>query len=404
MHNEKMLNILYILGDRGHDLTVNHGYRIHVLKILEHLEKKRHQPFLIHINDKEYLPDFKNYLCIPHRYMPVIHRFLPYTGFLDSLRILIQIIRLNRRMHFDVIHERYGLYSYGGILAAKLLKKPLLLEVNAPLVEEKQLFTEPLTSYQKLSATTSTKVCFKFSDRIVAVSNVLKEILVNNWHTAREKIRVIPNAFDSSLFNKQYDTVPIKTKLGLLNAFVITFVGTFQSWYGIENLVEAFCFIVKKTPHAKLLLVGDGSLKEDLKIQVEKLGISKSVIFTGYINHNLIPQILAITDITVAPFRHLPTGFYGSAIKIFEYMAAGKPIIASKIGQIGEILEHEKTGLLIEPGNIQGLVDSIMRLYKEPNLMKRLGTNAKVEAGKYTWDAYADKLIEIYTELITQNA
>ena len=400
----KRLNILYIVGDRGHDLTANHGYRIHVLKILEHLEKKGHQTFLIHINDKKHLPDFKNYLCIPHHYMPIIHRFLPYTGFLDSKNILAEIIRIDRRIHFDVIHERCGLYSYGGILAAKLLKKPLILEVNAPLVEEKRLFTEPLKSYQKLSATMSTKVCFKFSDRIVAVSNVLKEILVNDWHITGDKIKVIPNAFDSSLFNKQCDTIHNKTKLGLLNAFVITFVGTFQTWYGIENIVDAFCLVVKEIPHARLLLVGDGLLRKDLKTRVEKLGIDKTVIFTGYVNHNLIPEILAITDITVAPFRPLPTGFYFSAIKIFEYMGAGKPIVASRIGQIGEILEHGKTGLLVNPGDIQGLVDSIMRLYKEPNLMKRLGTNARVEAGKYTWDAYADKLIEIYTELITPNA
>ncbi len=395
----KKLKILYIVGDRGHDLTVNHGYRIHVLKILEHLEKKGHQTFLIHVNDKKHLPDFKNYLCIPHHYMPIIHRFLPYTGFLDSKNILTEIIRIDRHIHFDVIHERCGLYSYGGILAAKLLKKPLLLEINAPLIEEKQLFTKPLKSYQKLSATISNKVCFKFSDRIVAVSNVLKEILVNDWHITGDKIKVIPNAFDSSLFDKEHDTKHIKNTLDLVNAFIITFVGTFQTWYGIENIVDAFCLLVKEIPHARLLLVGDGLLRKDLKTRVEKLGIDKTVIFTGYVKHDLIPEILAVTDITVAPFRPLPTGFYGSAIKIFEYMGAGKPIIASKIGQIGEILEHEKTGLLVKPGDIQELAHSIIRLYKEPNLMRSLGINAKIEAKRYTWDAYADKLIEIYREL-----
>lgn len=394
----KGLNILYIVGDRGHDLTVNHGYRIHVLKILEHLEKKGHQTFLIHINDKKHLPDFKNYLCIPHHYMPIIHRFLPYTGFLDSKNILTEIIRLNRRMRFDVIHERCGLYSYGGTLAAKLLKKPLILEVNAPLVEEKQLFTEPLNSYQKLSATISTNVCLKFSTKIVAVSNTLKKLLVENWHINQSKINVIPNAFDAFLFNKHHDTTDTRTKLGLLDAFIITFVGTFQPWYGIENIIDAFSSVIKTIPDARLLLVGDGALRKDLKIRAERLGIDKSVIFTGYLKHDLIPEMLDITDITVAPFRTLPMEFYGSAIKIFEYMAASKPTIASKIGQIGEILEHEKTGLLVKPGDIQDLANSIIRLYKEPRLMKRLGVNAKIEAKKYTWDVYTDKLIKIYRE------
>ncbi len=400
----KRLNILYIVGDSGHDLTINHGYRIHVLKILEHLERKGHRTFLIHINAKKYLPDFKNYLCIPHGYMPVIHRFFPYTGLIDSKNIVTEIIRLNRQMHFDVIHERYGLYSYGGILAARLLKKPLLLEVNAPLVEEKQFFAEPLRSYQRLSATISTMICFKFSCKIIAVSNVLKKMLVDDWHIGETKIKVIPNAFDASLFGKLHDAVAFKIRFGLLHAFAITFVGTFQPWYGIENIIDAFSSVIKKIPNARLLLVGEGILKETLKAQVERLGIDKFVIFTGYIKHDLIPEILAITDIAVAPVRPSPVEFYNSPIKLFEYMAAGKPIVASRIGQIGEILEDEKTGLLVYPGDIQGLANSIMRLYKEPNLMKRLGENARIEAGKYTWDAYADKLIELYTELITPHA
>ncbi len=396
----KRLRILYIVGDRGHDLTVHHGYRIHVLKILEYLGKKGHQVFLIHINDQKYLPDFKNYLCIPHRYIPVMHRCFPYTGFIDSKNILTEIIRLNRQMHFDVIHERYGLYSYGGAIASKLIKKPLLLEVNAPLIDEKQLFTKPLQSYQRLSATVSTRVCFTLSSKIITVSRVLKEILMNTWHIDGDKISVIPNAFDASLFARKWNTGETKKMLGVLHAFVITFVGTFQPWYGIENIVDAFCSIRKEIPHARLLLVGDGSFKEDLKKRVEQLGIDTSVTFTGYIKHDLIPEILAATDVSVAPFRTLPMQFYNSPIKIFEYMAAGKAIVASKIGQIGEILEHGKTGLLVTPGNVQELASAIIRLYKEPNLMRRLGGNAKTEVQKYTWDIYADTLIEIYNKLI----
>ena len=136
MEYSKGLSILYLIGDRGLDLTKGEGYKIHVLKIIDGLKKKGHKVFLLNVNENPSLPEFENYLCIPHAYMPAIHQFFPYTELIDSKNILTEIIRLNRQMHFDVIHERYGLYSYGWIFAAKLLKKPLLLEVNAPLVEE----------------------------------------------------------------------------------------------------------------------------------------------------------------------------------------------------------------------------------------------------------------------------
>lgn len=143
--SHRPMTILYLLADRGHHLTVLNGCRIHVLKILEGLKKTRHRPFLVTVNDGKELPGFRDYLCVPLPYLRFfVDRVLPYTGTLDSMAVLFNCLRLHRHLKFDLIHERYGLYTYAGVLMSKILRNPLVLEVNAALVDEKQLFTAPL--------------------------------------------------------------------------------------------------------------------------------------------------------------------------------------------------------------------------------------------------------------------
>ena len=120
---KSQLSILYLLADRGHDLSLHQGYTVHVQKILSNLTKMKHRPFLLTINERKKLPNFESYLTIPHRYVRGIHKILPYTGLFNSLRIYLEILRLNNNYRFDVIHERYGLHSLGGVMAAKALNK-----------------------------------------------------------------------------------------------------------------------------------------------------------------------------------------------------------------------------------------------------------------------------------------
>lgn len=392
----KKLNILYILADRGLDLTVYHGYRIHVLKILDGLRKNGHKPFLITINDNKHLQDFRDYICIPHRYLMLIHKILPYTGTINSLNVIRNCIKLQRKVKIDVIHERYGLYSFAGVIASIILKIPLILEVNEPLIEEKQLFTKALNSSQKLVASIITRLCYYQADKIVAVSNVMKSILVRDWNVTEEKIFVLPNAADTNIFYKSFNTKDIKTKLGLTGYFVIGFVGTLHAWYGIENLISALALILKQLPNSKLMIIGDGQMRNSLIAQAKELGIDDNVIFTGHIEHKSVLEILSSIDIAVAPFKNLPMEFYGSAIKVFEYMAAGKAIVASRIGQLTEVLVHKQTALLVEPGNIQELSSAILRLVNTPELKKHLEANSRKESNKYSWDNYNLRLEDIY--------
>ena len=122
MNSSKNLTILYLIGDRGLDLTRAEGYKVHVLKIISGLRAKGHKVFLLAVSETPSLPEMEDYAIIRHKYLRLFfHRIFPFTGTLNSINVLRQIIKLNKLHHFDVIHERFGLYSYGGILASRLL-------------------------------------------------------------------------------------------------------------------------------------------------------------------------------------------------------------------------------------------------------------------------------------------
>ncbi|MBM3263539.1 MAG: glycosyltransferase family 4 protein [candidate division Zixibacteria bacterium] len=397
------LSILYYCGNRGLDLTKGEGYRIHVLKILEHLRAGEHRPFLLTVNDSETLPGFSDYLCVPHRYLRGAHHVLPYTGTFDSLAMYRAAVRLHRIHRFDVIHERFGLYSYGAALAARRLGIPLVLEVNGPTIEEKQLFTDPLTGAQLAVARAVRDYVARRSGRIVVVSSVLKRFLLKHWKgVTAEKIEAIPNAAEVKQLGQPEDVDGLRREMGLENRFVVGFLGTFQPWYGLEKLIDAFALVSREVPEAILLMVGDGTARAGLEEQVRAAGLEQVVRFCGYVPHDQVPRYLGLFDVAVAAFRELGIGFFGSPIKLFEYMAAGRSIVASRIGQIPEIVTHEREALLVTPGDVSELEAAIVRLARDTPLRERLGGAARAEGQKYSWEAYSEQLAQIYRAAIAE--
>ncbi len=400
------LSVLYLIGDRGLDLTKGEGYKIHVLKIIDGLKRVGHKVFLLTINENPLLPEFKNYpyVTIRHKYLRFFfHRLLPFTGTINSINIFLTIVRLNKLHQFDIIHERFGLYSYGGILASRFLGIPHVVEINGPNIEEKKLFTQDIPPIQKFTAKIIRKFCLRLTHHIIAVSNNLKVFLLENRIVKNPNtITVIPNAADVEAFRRHFDAQVIKSSMGIPDTFIVMYTGTLQVWYAIEDLISAFSLILKEIPNALLLIVGEGHAREKLENLVHQLGILNNVKFMGYINHSKIPETISLADVVVAPFKELGMTFFGSAIKIFEYLSAGKAIVATKIGQVAEVLQDQHTALLVTPSNIEELANAIIRLARDKQLRSYLEKNAKMEAQKYSWDRYAGRLVGIYRALIAQ--
>jgi glycosyltransferase involved in cell wall biosynthesis len=237
--------------------------------------------------------------------------------------------------------------------------------------------------------------------RIFVVSEVERRNLVERGISAY-KIIVNPNGVDIERFRPAAGGREARHELGLKDGEVVAgFVGTFGPWHGVEKLAEAIKSIPRSVP-VRFLLVGSGSLKVEVEKQLESEVNSGRVIFTGAVVHDRVPALLDACDILVAPHVPLADGsdFFGSPTKVFEYMAMGKPIVASRLGQIGEVLTDQETALLVEPGNVSELGAAIVKLTESNELRVRLGSKAReVAEREHTWKHNAQRVLESYQSL-----
>src|SRR5262249_9507663 len=145
---------------------------------------------------------------------------------------------------------------------------------------------------------------------------------------APERVRILPNAVDTERFCPDVDGIPIRRRLNLEGQLVIGFAGTFKPWHGLDLLLEAFGTFHTMAPSSHLLLIGDGPLKASMDDMVRRAGLEQAATFVGSIAHEEMPTYLAAVDIAIAPYPALDS-FYYSPLKLFEYMAMGRAIVAS---------------------------------------------------------------------------
>jgi glycosyltransferase involved in cell wall biosynthesis len=324
---------------------------------------------------------------------------LPYFAFFDSYRFYEACCRCLPR--YDLCHEHNGLLSIGAALACVRKQIPYILTMDADPMLELAVLGRPLRGLQALVAAWEASITYKVAKKIVCLSEPAKQHLVEKWQVDPGKISVIPLGVDVELFARPYDSWAIRTQLGLYDAPVIMFVGSFQQWHGLDRLVEGFAQVLRKLPEAKLLLVGDGPARPAVERKIAKLGIANGVIITGIVPHAGIPEMLASADVVTAPYPHLPQELWFSPLKLYEYMAAGKAIVASRAGQIAEVIQNGHTGILCEPGDVDDFAQATIRLLKDPAERKWLGRNARQQAIKHhSWEQYARRLEEIYLSVL----
>ncbi|HET9714391.1 MAG TPA: glycosyltransferase family 4 protein, partial [Pyrinomonadaceae bacterium] len=296
----------------------------------------------------------------------------------------------------DFIYQRYARFSWAGVAAAVQTKRPLFLEYNGSEVWvgrhwDRVGSLDLLARYERLNLEAAT--------RIFVVSAVERRNLEARGITA-EKIIVNPNGVDVERFRPGAGGRQARRELGLGDdELVAGFVGTFGPWHGVEKFAEAIKSIPASMP-VRFLLVGSGSLHAEVQKQLESE--AGRVIFTGAVVHDRVPALLDACDILVAPHVPLADGseFFGSPTKVFEYMAMGKAIVASRLGQIGEVLKDQETALLVEPGNVGELAVAILNLIESDELRATLGANAReVAEREYTWKHNAQRVLEAYQSL-----
>ena len=296
---------------------------------------------------------------------------------------------LMRSGSFDLIYERYSLWSFAGMEFARERHVPGLLEVNAPLIDEQAQYR---VLVDRAAAERSAERAFRAATALLAVSDEVAAWL-ESFPAARGKISVTPNGVRPERF-------PANLKPSLpspAGTFTVGFVGTLKAWHGLSVLVEAFAQLRASHPAARLLVVGDGPERERLGGDLAQRGLESAAHLTGAVAPAAVPGLLASMDIAVAPYPRLDA-FYFSPLKLFEYMAAGRAVVASRIGQVERIIESGLNGILVAPGDARALADALNGLVSNPILRSQLGSAARATVLRnYTWDGVAARILELAT-------
>jgi glycosyltransferase involved in cell wall biosynthesis len=296
------------------------------------------------------------------------------------------------------IYERYSRFSLAGVDASLKSGIPLFLEYNGSEVWvgkhwDSTARLELLERYEILNLEKAT--------RIFVVSEVERDNLTGRGIPA-EKIVVNPNGVDTDVFRPDVGGKDVRGELGIDDEKIVAgFLGTFGPWHGVLALADA----IASTPTGSrlhFLLIGDGSLRAEVEDKLRVSGDRDRVTFTGVVNHSRVPALLDACDILVSPHVPLADGsaFFGSPTKLFEYMSMGKAIVASDLAQIGDVLENEKTALLVEPGNSDRLSAALVRLAQDADLRRTLGASSRIAAIEgHTWRQNAQRVLDAYREL-----
>jgi len=323
--------------------------------------------------------------------------FPPWPGEMRDIAfnwiLFFKKIRWIKKVDPLVLYHRTSTFSFIGLLLSVSLRIPLVIEVNSS--EEWKLRNSKGTRFNRLLIQIE-RINMRYADKIAVVSDIVKEYLVQKG-VPRDKIIVNPNGVDPEFFKPSQPNARKGRVYGHEDKIAVGFIGSFNDYHGIITLAKSVRLVTEVNPHVQFILIGEGRLKKAFEETVGSDAVADHVTLAGKVPHESVPAILDDCDILVSPHQNMKDGsvFYGSPTKIFEYMAMGKGIVASNVGQLGYLLKHGQTALLVEPESPDALAKGILQLAGDEKLRKTLGENArKSVCREYSWTANVLRILE----------
>lgn len=303
-----------------------------------------------------------------------------------------------REFQPDVIYERYNLYLLAGLLLKRRLGVPLLLEVNAPLVHERSKFGG--LKLQRL-ARWAEGLVWRGADAVLPVTRVLGQY-VSAYGVPAQRLTVIPNGINEAHFAGAPTPDEAKRLLGWpAEALVLGFTGFVRDWHGVDRVIRWMAG-PSAPSHARLLIVGDGPARADLEALARQLGLGERVRFTGVIDRALVPVHVAAFDIALQP----AVVDYASPLKLFEYLALGKAIVAPRQPNLEEVLRDGENALMFSPDETGALEAALQRLCEDAALRRRVadGARASIARQGLTWQGNAHRVVGLAQQLCRSGA
>jgi glycosyltransferase involved in cell wall biosynthesis len=384
-----MKRIAYVSGDLGVPIFGRKGCSIHAQEILRAFLKTGARVDLFSANLEGEPPSgLENLLLHPLPRPKVKTAAAKEQAALAANATFLS--ELGSAGPFDLVYERYSLWTFAGMEYARANGVVGFLEVNAPLIEEQAQYRELV---DRAAAEGVARHVFANASRLLAVSDGVANYL-EQFGCDTAKVCVVPNGVRPDRF-PEYTPPSAPAPAGL---FTVGFVGSLKAWHGLSVLLAAFARFRESHPNSRLLIVGDGPERENLAAEAAMRQVVAAVHFIGAVAPEAVPGLLASMDVAVAPYPNLP-GFYFSPLKVFEYLAAGVPVVASRIGQLTSLIESGVNGLLVSPGDPEELAVALLELARHRDLRERLGRAGRRTAVRdYSWDAIVQRIFKLATD------
>jgi glycosyltransferase involved in cell wall biosynthesis len=374
-----------------HRIRSKDGQFVHLEEMVHALRGLGHDVGIVgpaHVEEKRFGAD-AGFVAGLKRWLPgAVYETLELGYALTDYRRLAAAIRKFRP---DVIYERYNLYFPSGIWARRRFGVPVLLEVNAPLYEERRRFGG--IALPRLAQWSEHHV-WRGADLVLPVTEVLAG-RVAKAGVARERIHVIPNGINEQAFARLPDRESAKRRLGLVDRFVLGFVGFMRDWHGLDRVLR----FMKDQPRSDLhaLFVGDGPDRARLEGIAAELGLAPRLTITGVVQRQDVPAAIAAFDVALQP----AVVDYASPLKLFEYLYVGLPIVAPDSPNIREILSDGDNGLLFDPARDESFRFALGRLLQDEALRRRLAARASetVRLRDLTWTGNARRVTRLAESL-----
>ena len=296
--------------------------------------------------------------------------------------------------NFDVIHAHDWLTAYAGKTLKYAYNTPLVSTIHAT---EAGRNSGIRGETQKYINDTEWMLTYESSEVIVN-SNYMKNELQRLFGLPYEKINVVPNGVNLNLFNNIEKDYDFRRKFAMDNEKIILFMGRLVYEKGIQTLIAAMPKILAHYHDSKLIIAGKGGMIDELRAQVNALGLNNKVYFTGYLASKDVQRMYKCADVSVFPSTYEPFG-----IVALEAMLSGTPVVVSDVGGLNEIVEHGVNGMKSYAGNPNSLADSILTLLHDPKLCDTVTKNAKLKVKtEYNWTKIAQDTHLAYQKAICE--
>jgi glycosyltransferase involved in cell wall biosynthesis len=312
--------------------------------------------------------------------------------------------RLLRKEKPDLLFLRSELYNVSAMLAARMLRIPVVLEVDCPTAYEHRRMALHNRMTPPALPEWIERWNWKRCHAIITISGLLKDYMVHRG-VPESKITVVPNGADPEAFRPAAGVRILRRELGLpAGAMVVGWIGSLYGWSGLENLLAVSKRVLDRRPSIVLLFVGGGKNREIIQATFRPEDVGRRVFLTGTVPYGEVPRYVNAMDVVIVPYPKREF-WYPSSMKLFEYMAAQKAVVASAVPQVDEVIRDGQNGFLFDPDNLDEFTDKVLRLADSTALRNRLAAAArKTVLESYTWVAHARKMEAVFRKIVKGQA